>query len=78
MTSSGWQAFATLLGGAEYRLGLITTGSPVHRVEFAPGLTDAEVETVEDRFDFRFPADLPRVPSDGTTPRPRVPRLALR
>src|SRR5512140_416857 len=28
------------------------------RVEFGPGLTDAEVERAEQRFEFRFPPDL--------------------
>jgi hypothetical protein len=58
MTDNEWQALIDLLGGVEYQFGITTAESPVHRIEFAPGLTDAEVETTEDRFGFRFPPDL--------------------
>lgn len=45
------------LRGVEYQFGLITPASPIHRVEFDGGLTDAEVKSVETRFGFRFPPD---------------------
>ncbi len=37
---------------------MIKPDSPVHRVEFDAGLTDAEVAAVEGRYGFRFPPDL--------------------
>ncbi|MGA9670091.1 MAG: hypothetical protein WBQ94_12835 [Terracidiphilus sp.] len=44
MTSSNWLLLIQLLRSAS--------------LEFEPGLTDPEVEHIENRFDFRFPADL--------------------
>ncbi len=58
MTDREWQPLVDLLRGAEYQFGLITAQSPVHRVEFAPGLSDREIAAVEKRFKFRFPPDL--------------------
>jgi hypothetical protein len=58
MNHSGWQELVDQLRGGEYQFGLIKPGSPVHRVEFDIGLTNAEVTTVENRFGFRFPPDL--------------------
>ena len=58
MDRAGWQALVEQLRGAEYQFGLIGPGSPVHRVEFAAGLTDAEIVAPEDQFGFRFPPDL--------------------
>ncbi len=55
---SDWQGLVNQLRGSEYRFGLIEPGSPVHRVEFDAGLTDAEVALVESWFSFRFPPDL--------------------
>jgi hypothetical protein len=53
-----WQHWVERLHGVEYRFGLVTAESPVHRIEFGPGLTDAEVARVERTFGFRFPPDL--------------------
>jgi hypothetical protein len=58
MDRSGWQELVENLRGTEYRFGLITPDSPVHRVEFDAGLTDAEVIAAERRFGFQFPPDL--------------------
>ena len=58
MDRAGWLALVAQLRGAEYQFGLIEPDSPVHRVEFAAGLTDAEVDAVADRFGCRFPPDL--------------------
>ena len=58
MDRDRWQELVDQLQGAEYHFGLIEPGSPVHRVEFDAGLTDAEVAAVEARFGFRFPPDL--------------------
>lgn len=58
MDRGGWQELVNQLRGAEYQFGLITPGSPVHRVAFDSGLTDAEVADVENRFALRFPPDL--------------------
>jgi hypothetical protein len=58
MNRDDWQKLVNQLRGAEYRFGLLTPGSPVHRVEFDAGLTDTEVAAVEERFGFRFPPDL--------------------
>jgi hypothetical protein len=53
-----WDELVNQLLGAEYRVGLVTPESPVHRVEFDHGLTDFEVAGIESRFGFRFPPDL--------------------
>jgi hypothetical protein len=58
MNHSGSQDLVDQLRGAHYQFGVIRPGSPVHRVEFDAGLTDAEVAAVENRFGFRFPPDL--------------------
>src|SRR5262245_51609259 len=44
--------------GTKYRFGLITPTSPVYRIEFDAGPTDAEIRETEERFGFRFPSDL--------------------
>jgi len=53
-----WQPLVDRLRGTAYRFGLITADSPVYRIDFAKGLSDAEVHAAEERFDFRFPPDL--------------------
>jgi hypothetical protein len=53
-----WQELVDQLCGIEYRFGLITPNSPIYRIEFDAGLTDAEVAVTEARFGFRFPPDL--------------------
>ncbi len=58
MNHSVWQQLVDQLRGTGYRFGLITPDSPVYRIEFAAGLTDAEVAAAELRFGFRFPPDL--------------------
>lgn len=58
MVHGGWQALVDQLRGATYQFGLITPDSPVHRVEFDAGLTDAEIAATEGRFGVRFPPDL--------------------
>jgi hypothetical protein len=58
VTEGDWQDLTRALNGVEYRFGVITADSPVYRVEFGPGLSDAEVREVQDRFGFRFPPDL--------------------
>ena len=58
MARTGWQGLVDQLRESPYQFGLITVGSPVHRVEFDNGLTDGEVSAVESRFGFRFPPDL--------------------
>ncbi len=52
-----WQELVDQLRGAEYQFGLITRDTPVHRVDFDAGLTDAEIAAVQTRFGFRFPPD---------------------
>ena len=58
MDRDGWQELAEQLSGTAYQFGLITPGSPVHRVVFDASLTDAEVDAAEARYGFRFPPDL--------------------
>ncbi len=58
MVRDFWQELVDQLRGAEYRFGLIMPDSPVYRIEFATGLTDAEAAAAEVRFGFRFPPDL--------------------
>jgi len=58
MADVEWQEFVDLLRGVEYQFGIINSNTKTHRIEFAPGLTDSEVHTVESRFGFRFPPDL--------------------
>lgn len=58
MDRGGWQELVDQLRGTEYQFGLMAPGSPVYRVEFDVGLTDAEVAAVQSRFGFRFPPDL--------------------
>jgi hypothetical protein len=58
MDRGGWQELVDQLRGAECQFGLISPGSPVHRVEFDAGLADAEVAAAEARFGLRFPPDL--------------------
>jgi hypothetical protein len=58
MSDGAWIELVNALRGAEYQFGLITRETPVHRVDFADGLTDSEVFSVETRFSFKFPPDL--------------------
>lgn len=58
MPHTYWQDLIDELDGAEYRFGIITPSTPVYRVEFDAGLTDAEVRETEALFGFRFPPDL--------------------
>ncbi len=58
MDRNDWQQLVDQLRGVEYRFGVITPDSEVYRVEFAEGLTLAEIKAVEARFGFRFPPDL--------------------
>ena len=58
MMESNWDELVDLLRGREYRFGIITDHSPVHRIEFDAGLTAAEVTAAERRFGFRLPPDL--------------------
>ena len=52
-----WHELVDQLRGTEYRFGLITPDAAAFRIEFDPGLTDAEVAEAESRFGFRFPPD---------------------
>ncbi len=58
MDNDGWSKLVEQLRGSEYQFGVLTPTSPVHRVEFDAGLTNAEVTTIESRYGFRFPPDL--------------------
>jgi hypothetical protein len=58
MGRGSWQELVDQLRGSECQFGLLSASSPVHRVEFDAGLTDAEVAAVEGRFGFRLPPDL--------------------
>lgn len=58
MNRHRWQDLVDQLDGAEYRFGVITPTSPVYRIKFDAGLTDAEVAETETLFGFRFPPDL--------------------
>lgn len=73
MDRGNWQELVDQLRGTEYQFGLITPGSSVHRVEFAAGLTDAEVATAEARFGFRFPPDLREFLQTALPRGPRFP-----
>jgi hypothetical protein len=53
-----WKDLVKQLRGAEYQFGVIDRNTPVHRINFDRGLTDAEVVAAENRFGFRFPPDL--------------------
>lgn len=57
MEPSRWKELIDELIGRTYQFGLITSDSPVHRIEFDLGLTDAEIDTIEKRFGFSFPPD---------------------
>ncbi len=58
MNGTYWQDLIEELRRAEYQFGLITPTTSAYRVEFKPGLTDAEVAETEERFGFRLPPDL--------------------
>jgi hypothetical protein len=58
MNNTVWQELVGQLRGEPYQFGPITDDTPVYRVEFDDGLTDAEVAGVETRYGFRFPPDL--------------------
>jgi hypothetical protein len=68
-----WERLVEQLRGAEYQFGLITEASPVHRIEFAPRLTDAEIDRVENCFGFRFPPDLREFLQTALPRGPRFP-----
>jgi hypothetical protein len=53
-----WRALVDQLRGTTYQFGVIEPDTPTYRVEFDPGLTDAEVVRVHQWFGFRFPPDL--------------------
>jgi hypothetical protein len=57
----------------EYRFGIITPDTPIHRVEFAAGLSDSEIAATEARFSFRFPADLREFLQTALPVGPRFP-----
>jgi hypothetical protein len=73
MDRANWHDLVDQLRGTPYQFGLITPGSPVRRVEFDPGLTDAEVAAVEGRFGFRFPPDLREFLQTALPRGPRFP-----
>jgi hypothetical protein len=58
MDRDGWQELVDQLRGVVYAYGTRPGEPAVYRVEFDPGLTDAEVAAAEARFGFRFPPDL--------------------
>jgi hypothetical protein len=68
-----WQHIIDQLRGSEYRFGLLTSDSPVHRIEFDFGLTDAEVTETEHRFGFQFPPDLREFVQTALPRGPRFP-----
>src|SRR4051812_5055604 len=73
MERAGWKELVDQLRGTEYQFGLITSGTPVHRVEFDAGLTDAEVIAVQRRFGFQFPPDLREFLQTALPRGPRFP-----
>ena len=58
MDRDDWQPLVEQLHGAAYQFGVVSANSPVYRVEFGAGLSDAEVAAAESRFALRFPPDL--------------------
>ena len=58
MVPARWHEVVEQLRGCTYQFGLITPDTPVHRVDFDAGLTDAEIPAIEHRYGFRFPPDL--------------------
>jgi len=68
-----WHDLVDQLRGTAYRFGLITPDTPVDRLDFAAGLTDAEVACVEDRFRFSFPPDLREFLQTALPQGPRFP-----
>ena len=58
MTRTDWQELVEQLHLMSYQFGLITPDSPVHRIDFDPGLTNIEVAIIEGRYGFKFPPDL--------------------
>jgi len=73
MNEARWQALVDHLRGTTYRFGLIMVDSPVHRIEFEAGLTDAEIAATEVRFGFRFPPDLREFLQTALPCSPRFP-----
>jgi len=53
-----WSKVVGELSSAEYYRGLVTPETTPFRISFDPGLTDAEVEQIEQSYRFRFPPDL--------------------
>jgi hypothetical protein len=76
MSHTCWQDLIDELDGAKYRFGIITPTTPVYRVEFDAGLTDAEVRD-GGAVRIPVPSRSPRIPSDGAPAGPAVPRLAV-
>ena len=68
-----WQELVVQLRGCTYQFGLITAGTSVHRVEFDAGLTDAEFDTAQSRYGFRFPPDLRAFLQTALPKGPRFP-----
>jgi hypothetical protein len=68
-----WQEIIDQLRGTTYQFGVIGTDSPVHRVQFETGLSDAEVAVVENRFGFHFPPDLRAFLQTALPTGPRFP-----
>jgi hypothetical protein len=58
MNRTLWRQLIDQHRRVNYQFGLIAPDSPVHRIEFEEGLTDAEMREAETRFGFRFPPDL--------------------
>ena len=76
MNRGAWQQLVSNLRGAEYHHGQDAAGyRMVHQVEFAAGLTDAEVVAVEQRFGFLFPPTCENS-FKPPCPQPSVPQLA--
>ncbi|HVU51677.1 MAG TPA: hypothetical protein VHL80_13370 [Polyangia bacterium] len=71
--STRWSQLVDDLRGAEYRFGLITPDTPTYRVDFAEGLSHAEVAAIEGRFGFRFPLDLREFLQTALPVGPRFP-----
>jgi hypothetical protein len=68
-----WAELIKQLRNAPYQFGVIGHGSPVHRVDFDPGLTNEEFVRCEKRFGFRFPPDLREFLQTGLPRGPQFP-----
>jgi hypothetical protein len=58
MSQCDWLALLDRLRGIPYRVGLVTRDSPIHHVAFQRGLSNSEVNSIQDEFGFHFPPDL--------------------